>query len=468
METKFDNHYVRFCQTEIAEARQGLEGILPPSYRKLKEYNCWCQGKLPDEEGLETIQRISMDALNMRDEFDIEAAKEDIVSYAEFTGLYWTYYMLAKEAGSKMEGKLMDCILKLSTVYIKYLQNLGLDETCKSQGVESQMIRQPVEKERSEEEEIVLNEGVVKKECETAAVSDSDVLALIPVNPHHPPVNTQPILWRDMGILVDATITPQVLVPKGSSAKSYFSEMIKVSRDYSVNKPKINGFIRNILKHNQFYHPFIEITEVVDVEGTVKKYCVKATENIPRGLSLGFFAGKVVKTSSLVQAKKEEAEEVSDFLFKLPTAFNMYSLDAKRFGNWTRFIRRSDCPNLYFFYYFYKNIPYIIFETLCDIQKGDELKYEYDSACGIEQKEFKQQPIEEKTAESEALTQDGTRKRPPVQKSLKQTSSLSKRRKKNVVKVEEPPKANVKESKPEQHITNGEEVDQEDDPLLLL
>ncbi|GLB41257.1 putative set domain-containing protein [Lyophyllum shimeji] len=117
---------------------------------------------------------------------------------------------------------------------------------------------------------------------------------------------------------------------------------------------------------------------------------VRSCVDVERGKVLGIYTGRLIP--------RAEAEAFSDeersFCFDLDgresrdgaAPEEMYTVDSRTCGNWTRFLNHSCSPNLAVYNVVYDtipelNMPYIAFVAKVDIPAGTEFTFDYDPAA---------------------------------------------------------------------------------------
>ncbi|KAF9462485.1 hypothetical protein BDZ94DRAFT_1260968 [Collybia nuda] len=125
-------------------------------------------------------------------------------------------------------------------------------------------------------------------------------------------------------------------------------------------------------------------------------YCgwgVRAPIDIQQGKVLGLYTGELIHR---VVADALEGDDRA-YIFDLdgqedpnsetPEGLDAYSVDSRKYGNWTRFLNHSCSPNVQVYLVVYdtipeRNTPYIAFVAICDIPPGTELTFDYNPAAG--------------------------------------------------------------------------------------
>ena len=104
-----------------------------------------------------------------------------------------------------------------------------------------------------------------------------------------------------------------------------------------------------------------------------KGYGLFALSNLKKDSFIGVYTGYIRK-------HKKRLDRKNGYCFEYQTLFSKktpFTIDAKYGGNYTRFINHSYKPNLSLFLAYCKNIMHIILVTNRDIEKGEELTYDY-------------------------------------------------------------------------------------------
>jgi hypothetical protein len=120
----------------------------------------------------------------------------------------------------------------------------------------------------------------------------------------------------------------------------------------------VNGYIPNVFIKWIDYH---------------KGYGLFALSNLKKDSFIGVYTGHVRK-------HKKRLDRKNGYCFEYQTLFSKktpFTIDAKYGGNYTRFINHSFNPNLSLFLAYCKNIMHIILVTNRDIEKEEELTYDY-------------------------------------------------------------------------------------------
>ncbi|KAJ3998611.1 hypothetical protein F5050DRAFT_1566757 [Lentinula boryana] len=117
---------------------------------------------------------------------------------------------------------------------------------------------------------------------------------------------------------------------------------------------------------------------------------------VKRGTVLGSYTGEIVyrQTANLLQGNhgtyvfdldgKDPAEDNEE----LNENVQIYSIDARKCGNWTRFLNHSCLPNLAVYSAVWdtipeQNIPHLVFFALEDIPKGAEMTVDYHAGIPV-------------------------------------------------------------------------------------
>jgi hypothetical protein len=116
-------------------------------------------------------------------------------------------------------------------------------------------------------------------------------------------------------------------------------------------------------------HPRLTVRWIDDTVG----YGVFARERILPCTFLGEYTG-------VIQQRKPRHEKESIYSF-LYTSWQMgrrkYVVDAERMGNFTRFINHSDQPSAEALCVYWRGMPRMIFVSLCEIQEGAQIHFDY-------------------------------------------------------------------------------------------
>lgn len=127
-----------------------------------------------------------------------------------------------------------------------------------------------------------------------------------------------------------------------------------------------NKFIEKI---NAAYIPQVSVRWISDKVG----YGLFAEEEISEGSYVGEYTGIVRKND------RRYFEPLNNYCYEYPVDDEIgrsFVIDATQ-GNLTRFINHSSKPNLKPIHIFYEGYYHLIFIALCQIQKSEELSYDY-------------------------------------------------------------------------------------------
>lgn len=97
-----------------------------------------------------------------------------------------------------------------------------------------------------------------------------------------------------------------------------------------------------------------------------------SNQDISKNTFIGEYAGELLKPCHYLSS--------TDYQYKYPLEFEsdrFLSIDAKYFGNHTRFINHSYSPNLDKYYAFFEGLYHVIFQANRDIKKGEQLTFNY-------------------------------------------------------------------------------------------
>lgn len=190
-------------------------------------------------------------------------------------------------------------------------------------------------------------------------------------------MDTEEVLWSSVDVESNVKMVNKVLSPSPEVERefhSYMREQYQGETDYPEDK-KVTEFLKNQLAKppNQLPEKISILPSNIPSQGEQKHYGAYAIKDIKRGEILGFYAGEILLDSDEFQNKDK------DYFFRFPVGYDAYLLDAKNYGNWTRFINHGNPKhsNIDFSYHFYDGIPYIIFRAKKRIPKGSELLFDY-------------------------------------------------------------------------------------------
>ncbi|KAG6861171.1 hypothetical protein C0995_002978 [Termitomyces sp. Mi166 len=128
----------------------------------------------------------------------------------------------------------------------------------------------------------------------------------------------------------------------------------------------------------------IEVFKTVD-----RGWGVRSPMNIKRGKVLGIYTGLLIRRDVAVVLPADEKSYLFDLDGRegqdpdVEDPEDLYSVDSRVHGNWTRFINHSCDPNLIIYLVVYDtipdmNMPYIAFVAAKDIPAGTEFSFDYD------------------------------------------------------------------------------------------
>jgi uncharacterized protein len=108
--------------------------------------------------------------------------------------------------------------------------------------------------------------------------------------------------------------------------------------------------------------------------------------------------GFIGEYTGLLRRRNLFFPNINDYCFMYPRAwlaFKAFTIDSERYGNFTRFINHSDCPNCESVSVFQNGIFHIIFRAIQEIPAGEELTYDYGNIYWNRRKKLPEQPVEE-------------------------------------------------------------------------
>ncbi|RDB30047.1 Histone-lysine N-methyltransferase, H3 lysine-9 specific, partial [Hypsizygus marmoreus] len=121
----------------------------------------------------------------------------------------------------------------------------------------------------------------------------------------------------------------------------------------------------------------------------------RAPVDIEKGKVLGIYTGLLIRRD----AAEAQPDDERSYCFDLdgredpehPTPDEVYSVDSRVYGNWTRFINHSCSPNLRIYLVVYDtipemNMPYLAFVATEDITARTEFTFDYDPAAASKTK----------------------------------------------------------------------------------
>ncbi|KAJ3857192.1 hypothetical protein EV368DRAFT_30912, partial [Lentinula lateritia] len=124
-----------------------------------------------------------------------------------------------------------------------------------------------------------------------------------------------------------------------------------------------------------------------------------AEQNVKRGTVLGCYTGELIHRQTANELEGEYGTYVFDLDGRDPAEddeesdpnLQMYSIDARKCGNWTRFLNHSCLPNLAVYTAVLdtipeQNIPRLVFFALEDILKGTEMTVDYHAGNPLPKK----------------------------------------------------------------------------------
>ncbi|KAF8826427.1 hypothetical protein HHX47_DHR5000111 [Lentinula edodes] len=124
-----------------------------------------------------------------------------------------------------------------------------------------------------------------------------------------------------------------------------------------------------------------------------------AKQNVKRGTVLGCYTGELIHRQTANELEGEYGTYVFDLDGRDPAEddeesdpnLQMYSIDARKCGNWTRFLNHSCLPNLAVYTAVLdtipeQNIPRLVFFALEDILKGTEMTVDYHAGNPLPKK----------------------------------------------------------------------------------
>ncbi|KAJ4472112.1 hypothetical protein J3R30DRAFT_3523249 [Lentinula aciculospora] len=119
---------------------------------------------------------------------------------------------------------------------------------------------------------------------------------------------------------------------------------------------------------------------------------------VKRGTVLGCYTGEIIHRQTANELQGDHGTYVFDLDGRDPAEgdevdpnFQIYSIDARRCGNWTRFLNHSCLPNLAVYTAVWdtipeQNIPHLVFFALDNIPKGTEMTVDYHAGMPLPKK----------------------------------------------------------------------------------
>ncbi len=132
-------------------------------------------------------------------------------------------------------------------------------------------------------------------------------------------------------------------------------------------------------------HPRLAVRWIDDTVG----YGVFARERILPCTFLGEYTG-------VIQQRKAHHQKESTYTFRY-TSWQMgrrkYVIDAEKMGNFTRFINHSDEPSVEALCVYWRGMPRMIFVSLCEIQEGEQIHFDYGTMFWKQLPHLKKRPL---------------------------------------------------------------------------
>lgn len=136
--------------------------------------------------------------------------------------------------------------------------------------------------------------------------------------------------------------------------------------------PKIKNSIKFGIKYSRYinsdYIPFVDVRYIPQIQS----FGLFTNKQFKKGDYIGEYTGLITSETSYLK--------MYDYLLEYPVHTleeRPYSIDAEPIGNHTRFINHSFRPNLAKHYAFYQNFYHMIFLCDRDIEKDQQLTFDY-------------------------------------------------------------------------------------------